>query len=105
MHDNNLDLNKMMNDNFDDMMNMLRNQELSRIVTSQFEATMTAVKLAYIQEDDPDKKAELKLLLDDYESRFKKQNRENHIFMLIGFMCIIVLVIFVLIDFVPLFQF
>lgn len=104
MHDNNLDPNKMMNDNFDDMMNILRNQELSQIATSQFEATMTAVKLAYIQEDDPDKKAELKLLLDDYESRFKKQNRENHIFILIGFMCIIVLVILVLTLFIPLLQ-
>lgn len=105
MYDNKLDPNKMMNDNFDDMRDMLRNQELSRIATSQFEANMTAVKLAYIKEDDPDKKAELKLLLDDYESRFKKQNRENHVFMLIGFMCIIVLVIFVLTDFRPLFQF
>ena len=43
MYDNKLDPNKMMNDNFDDMMDMLRNQELSRIASSQFEANITAV--------------------------------------------------------------
>lgn len=104
MYDNKLDPNKMMNDNFDDMRNMLRNQELSRIASSQFEANMTAVKLAYIKEDDPDKKAELKLLLDNYESRFEQQKRENHVFMLIGFGCIIVLAILVLTVFNPLLQ-
>ena len=104
MYDNKLDPNKMMNDNFDDMMDMLRNQELSRIASSQFEANMTAVKLAYIKEDDPDKKAELKLLLDDYESRFEQQKRDNQVFMLIGFGCIIVLAILVLTLFIPLLQ-
>lgn len=68
------------NRNFDEN---ARNLRLGEIAKAQQDANYNAVKMAYIQEDDPYKKAALKEMFDEYELEKERQKRWAIIFVIV----------------------